>query len=144
MFETYDTTTIDNLRRRGELLALRWADVDATTGIAFLGKTKNGQCRRIPLTPRALEILGAFPRDTPLVFPATPAAVRQAWDRIRLRAGIGDLHFHDLRHEAISRLFEAGLIDSVVIKLSQHGALPPALLPDSLYGWAQCEKRPSL
>jgi hypothetical protein len=36
------------------------------------------------------------------------------------------------------------VIDSVVIKLSRHGALPPALLPDSLYGWAQCEKRPSL
>ena len=39
----------------------------------------------------------------------SPNALRLAWERIRRRAGCPDLHFHDLRHEAISRFLEMGL-----------------------------------
>ncbi len=111
---------IETAMRRGELLALRRADVDGKTAIAFLAQTKNGTCRRVPLSPRALDILDALPSDTPLVFPVTPSAARQAWDRICKRAGISGLHFHDLRHEAISRLFEAGLNVPEVALISGH------------------------
>jgi integrase len=47
-------------------------------------------------------------------------AVRLAWERLRKRAGIEDLHFHDLRHEAISRFFERGLSVAEVALISGH------------------------
>ncbi len=47
-------------------------------------------------------------------------AVRQAWDRLCRRAAIEDLHFHDLRHEAISRFFERGLSVPEVALISGH------------------------
>lgn len=50
-------------------------------------------------------------------------AVRLAWERLRQRAGIVDLHFHDLRHEAVSRLFEKGLDMMAVAAISGHKTL---------------------
>ena len=46
--------------------------------------------------------------------------MRQAWDRLCKRAAIDDLHFHDLRHEAISRFFEMGLSVPEVALISGH------------------------
>jgi len=47
-------------------------------------------------------------------------AFRLSWERVRKRAGISDLHFHDLRHEAISRFFELGLSVPEVALISGH------------------------
>jgi integrase len=47
-------------------------------------------------------------------------ALKQAWERARDRAELGDLHFHDLRHEAISRLCEMGLTLPEVALISGH------------------------
>jgi integrase len=49
--------------------------------------------------------------------------VRLAWARLRDRAGCADLHFHDLRHEAVSRLFERGLNIAEVSAISGHNEL---------------------
>ena len=54
------------------------------------------------------------------MFPTTANAVRLLWQRITKDAGIVDLHFHDLRHEAISRFFEMGLSVPEVALLSGH------------------------
>ena len=54
------------------------------------------------------------------VFPITDVAVRQSWDRLRRRAGVTDLTFHDLRHEAISSQFESGLSIPQVMAISGH------------------------
>src|SRR5690606_8401217 len=54
------------------------------------------------------------------LFPVTPIALRLAWDRLTKRAEIDDLNFHDLRHEAISRLFELGLTVPEVASVSGH------------------------
>ena len=54
------------------------------------------------------------------VFPITGNALRLAWERIKQRAGIEDLRFHDLRHEAISRFFEKGLSVPEVAAISGH------------------------
>ena len=54
------------------------------------------------------------------LFPITPNALRLSWERICKRASIKDLHFHDLRHEAISRLFEKGLTVPEVASISGH------------------------
>jgi len=67
-----------------------------------------------------LEILDEVPTSGERVFPITANAFRLAWDRVRERAGITNLHFHDLRHEAISRFFEKGLNVPEVALISGH------------------------
>jgi integrase len=93
--------------RRGELLSLRWEDVDLEKRTAFLVLTKNGTSRTVPLTSRAIEVLRELPRSIDgRVFPLSANAIRQAWERARRNAGLSDLHLHDCRHEATSRLAE--------------------------------------
>ncbi len=82
--------------------------------------TKNGYERTIPLTPEAARVLETIPRYGATVFPMTANAVRLAWERLRRRAGIIDLHFHDLRQEAISRFSEKGLSVPEVALISGH------------------------
>ena len=82
--------------------------------------TKNGSGRRVPLTDRAVQILTSLRREGGLVFPVTSKALQIAWRRLARRAGIEDLRFHDLRHEAISRLFERGLNVPEVAVMSGH------------------------
>ncbi|MEY9462205.1 integrase [Bradyrhizobium ottawaense] len=107
--------------RRGELLSIRWRDVDFTGSTVQILKTKNGHPRRIPLTPTAQRTLEAIPRrGTDKVFPITANAIRLAWERLRVRAGLRDLHLHDLRHEAVSRFFEMGLSVPEVALISGH------------------------
>jgi len=106
--------------RRGELLKAEWRDLDLQGRKMTLRDTKNGEDRTIPLTLRATKIISHIPRTDERLFPVTPVAVRQAWDRLRRRAGIEDLHFHDLRHEAISRFFEMGLSVPEVALISGH------------------------
>ena len=113
--------------RRGEVLALRWSAIDPQRHTAFLPMTKNGASRRVPLCPRALQALELLPvttgkqrKDSDLVFPISSNALRLSWERIKRRAGIIDLRFHDLRHEAISRFFELGLSVPEVSLISGH------------------------
>ena len=54
------------------------------------------------------------------MFPISANSLRLAWDRVKRRAGVDDLHFHDLRHEAISRFFEQGLSVPEVSLISGH------------------------
>jgi integrase len=107
--------------RRGELLRLRWADIDREARTLHIPITKNGIPRTIPLSPEALKALDEAPRlNTDLVFPTSANALRLAWVRLIKRAKVQDLHFHDLRHEAISRFFERGLSVPEVALISGH------------------------
>ena len=108
--------------RRGEILAIKKTDIDFRGKVLLITETKNGFSRHIPLTKNALEILKAAIRSTPQdrLFPVTPNAFRLAWEHVRARAGLDDLHFHDLRHEAISRFFEIGLTTPEVASISGH------------------------
>jgi integrase len=106
--------------RRGELLSIRWKDVDMSAPTIRILRTKNGHPRTIPLTPKAVEILASMARTEERVFPVTPNAVRLAWERLRRRAGLEDLRLHDLRHEAVSRFFEYGLTVPEVALISGH------------------------
>jgi integrase len=54
------------------------------------------------------------------IFPISANAFRLAWGRVKSRAGIDDLNFHDLRHEAISRFFEMGMTIPEVASISGH------------------------
>ena len=107
--------------RRGELLAIRKNDVDLGRRTLLIPQSKNGHSRHIPLTREAVIILRErlnSPVDE--VFPLAGNAFRLAWNRLMIRAKITDLHFHDLRHEAISRFFEIGLTTPEVASISGH------------------------
>jgi integrase len=84
--------------------------------------TKNGTSREVPLSTKAADVLrGQRARqDTPTPFPVNANAFRLAWERLRKRADLCDLRFHDLRHEAISRFFEMGLSIPEVAVISGH------------------------
>jgi integrase len=106
--------------RRGELLAMRWDDVDLEARTVLLRNTKNGHPRTVPLSTRALNVLQDMPRCGPTVFAVSANALRLAWERLRRRAGVLELRFHDLRNEAVSRFFERGLNVPEVAMISGH------------------------
>lgn len=98
---------LETAMRRGELLSLRWKHIDLKRRTAYLAMTKNGESRTVPLSSAAITLLQALPRSIDgLVFPVTPNALKHAWERVTGASGIKDLHFHDLRHEAASRIAE--------------------------------------
>lgn len=111
--------------RRSEIAGVKWSDINLQTGVVTLGKTKNGTARTVPLRQEAYDLLLAMgPLSSGLVFQTTSAAIGTAWQRVRKRAGIEDLHFHDLRHEATSRYFEDarkyGLTDTEIGTITGH------------------------
>jgi integrase len=112
---------IETGMRRGELLSLVWEDVDLDLRVAHLDMTENGSKRDVPLSSEAITLLRSLPHDiSGKVFPMTAASLRGLWNRACRRAGITDLHFHDLRHEATSRFFEKGLNVMEVAKITGH------------------------
>lgn len=95
--------------RRGEIAAMRWEHVDLDRQTWYIPKTKNGIPRTIPLSPKAVELLrGLIRRIDGSVWGVQEDSITQAFGRICQQAEIKDLRFHDLRHEATSRLFEQG------------------------------------
>jgi integrase len=113
---------IHTAMRRGEILALRWEQVNWHQRTAYIADSKTGVPRTIPLLDGALAVLQRLRPELARgpVFPLSMEALKQAWERARDRAGLGDLHFHDLRHEAISRLCEMGLTLPEVALISGH------------------------
>lgn len=109
---------IETAMRRGELVALEWRHIDLKKRTAFLPKTKNGEARTVPLSPSALAILESIPRHiSGRVFLFVNAdALSKKMNIAAKKAGLADLRFHDLRHEATSRLFEETDLDVMEIK----------------------------
>jgi integrase len=105
--------------RREELTRIEWQHVGENSLTVSL--TKNGEARVLPLTSRALKILYQLrERKEERPFNTTPRAITLAWRRLTKRAGIKDLRFHDLRHEAISSFFERDLTMPEVMSISGH------------------------
>jgi integrase len=114
---------IESGMRQGELLGLTWADLDSEKRIARLRDTKSGEAREVPLSRAAMHLIKSLPR--PLdpgsrVFQISQNALIKSFRKACTAAGIADLRFHDLRHEAISRLFERGLNVAEVAAISGH------------------------
>lgn len=112
---------IESAMRRGELLSMRWGNVNLNEQFVHLEDTKNGESRNVPLSSRAIETLKALPRALDgRVLPITPEALKNAFERARKRANLEHFNFHDLRHEAVSRLFERGWNVMEVAAVSGH------------------------
>lgn len=120
--------------RRGELMGLTWADIDLNRRRAYLHTTKNGEPRQVPLTKKAVAVLDELKRDdSGKVFPISLDTLRNQFERTRgickeEWGGSGanpfnDIRFHDLRHEALSRLSDAGLNVIELSHISGHKSL---------------------
>jgi integrase len=91
--------------RRGELIELRWSNVNLDAQTAYLPITKNGTARTVPLSKKAVAIFADLPRSIDgLVIPVKGNTLHAAFRKACKRAGIKDFHWHDLRHTAITRL----------------------------------------
>jgi len=98
---------IESAMRQGELLVLTWADIDLETRVAKLRTSKNGAGRDVPLSNRAAEIIRSLPRaisDAAPLFPVGQDSVIRTFRAACNAAGIVNLKFHDLRHEAATRI----------------------------------------
>jgi integrase len=103
---------IETGMRAGELVGLQWADIDESGRSAKLPKTKNGDERQVPLSKAALALLPCLPKEERPVFGLTSQTLDTLFRRVRDKANLEDLHFHDLRHEAITRLArKLGVLD---------------------------------
>lgn len=90
--------------RMGELMRLRWRDVDLGQGTIYVLHSKNGDDRHALLTDRAEELLRGLPRLDDRVFPVNAGSIGVEFREACKELGIQDLHFHDSRHEATSQL----------------------------------------
>ena len=89
--------------RSGEIVGLTWERVDLERRVAHLPLTKNGTARDVPLSQEAVRLLEALPRLTP-AFGLTDAQRDILWRKLRARAKVDGLTFHDARHQAITNL----------------------------------------
>jgi len=116
---------LETAMRQGEILSMSWENVNLKTGIAHLAMTKNGCKRDVPLSSNARDCLMRLcPKISGRIFEYTHSGFKSSWRQMLMTLGIHDLHFHDLRHEAISRLFELGTLDMMeVAAISGHKSL---------------------
>jgi integrase len=118
---------LETAMRQGEILSLKWANISSDYSQAFLPETKNGHARTVPFTKRAGDILKTmtpFISERETVFSYSSNGFKSAWRKAVLNLEINDLHFHDLRHEAISRFYELGtLTDLEISAISGHRTL---------------------
>jgi integrase len=108
-------------RRVSELTAMLWANLNAN--VVLLRDTKHPTEPRdetVPVLPRAAAILAQLSRTDARILPYNPESISMSFRRACRRLGIADLHFHDLRREGISRMFEAGYTIPEVAKVSGH------------------------
>lgn len=114
---------IFSTRRQEEITRLRWDDLeDDRILVRAMKEPKNKQQNnvRCELTPEALQIATSMPRVDSAIFPFSADAISSAFTKACKIFGLEDLHFHDLRHEGISRLFEMGLTIPQVAAISGH------------------------
>ncbi len=100
--------------RKTEIVTLKWDDIDRATGEIRLRDGKTG-LRMVPLTPAVETVLSGIPRKdgNPWVIPGMKAGdhlkgLDRAWRRLREKAGLADVHIHDLRHSYASRSLALG------------------------------------
>jgi integrase len=102
---------IYSTRRQDEICRIRWDDLDEAASRILVRDMKNpgqkiGNDVWCHLPPEALQLIQSMPRQCAHIFPYNSDSVSTAWTRACKLLAIQDLHFHDLRHDGVSRLFE--------------------------------------
>ncbi len=116
--------------RQGEIVGLRWPDVDLKRGGLTFHETKNGERRTVPLVGLARDLLTARAKvrriGCDLVFPGRtgePLEVVKTFAKVARRAGLEDFRFHDLRHTAASELAMGGATLAEIAEVLGHKTL---------------------
>lgn len=114
------TLAVETAMRQGELLGMKWSQIDFQRRLVLLldaSKLKTAEPRAVPLSTTAVEALKALPKSIDgLVIPQAKQTLYSAFAGACRRARIEDYRWHDLRHEALSRLAERG--DFSVLELA--------------------------
>jgi integrase len=116
---------IGTTRRESEITRLAWADLNTEQRTITLRdvkhpKRKAGNDKTFPLLGGMFDLAQSQPRIAECIFPYNPKSISAAFTRACLKLRIDDLHFHDLRHEGTSRLFEAGYSIEQVAMVTLH------------------------
>lgn len=128
---------IETGMRSSEITTLRVSQVEHERRIVRLIETKNTLPRTVPLSLAATETFRLAlnnpgrPKETELIFYGEPGRdgrrraynFNKVWGDIKKAIGVVDFKFHDLRHEAVSRLVESGLSDQEVASISGHKSM---------------------
>lgn len=117
--------------RRGEIMALRWSQIDLIKQRILLHDTKNGTSRAVPLTGLAHSLIQGMSEarriDTQVVFygndPQTPVDLKKPWTTAIAKAKLTDFRFHDLRHSAASYLAMNGATTIEIAAILGHKTL---------------------
>lgn len=135
MLQALFDLALESAMRLREMYTLDIGQVDFKAKTIFLDRTKNGSKRQVPMTSVALRVMrkAIGKRKAGRVFPwwagqrdaaalkRTTSLLSRQFDRVFGAAGCPDLHFHDLRHEATSRLYErTTLTDLQIAKITGH------------------------
>jgi integrase len=113
--------------RKSELLTATWSQVDFENRQFILTDSKGGRPHHLPLTVEAMAVIEGIPRllGNPHIFVGAKEGahlvdLKKPWERIRKRAGLEDVHIHDLRHTIASWLIQAGNSLYLVGKILNH------------------------
>lgn len=150
---------LETAMRAGELIGMLWHEINIEHRFIAIPmereKTRKG--RQVPLSTKALGILEKLKKrrveGEPRVFdtmPTTSPVLGRGFKRITKRAECVDLHFHDLRHEAVARFFERTTLQTMEIALitghtelktlQRYANLRPAILASKLDGAGMSKK----
>lgn len=114
---------IGTAMRRGEILSLRWTDLDFAQGTISILASKNGKGRKVPMSGAVAAALGGVPHRGEYVFwnsetKTRTKDVKKPWATACGAAGIAGLRFHDLRHTALTRMSQAGVDHATLGQIS--------------------------
>lgn len=112
-------------RRQEEITRIKWADLDEAGNRVLVRDMKNpgqklGNDVWCHLPPEAMAIIQTMPKAVEEIFPYNAESISASWTRACKFLGIEDLHFHDLRHDGVSRLFEMDWDIPRVASVSGH------------------------
>ncbi|WP_018862278.1 site-specific integrase [Thioalkalivibrio sp. ALJ3] len=122
--------------RRGELLQLRWNNVDLDRNILTVdgANAKSAMTRHVPLNAEASRVFSSWAgrgKPSPYVFPGSDGQpmkdLKSSWKRLKNRAGLPDIRFHDLRHTFASKLVMHAVDLNTVRELLGHSDIKQTL-----------------
>ena len=116
---------IETAMRLGEMFRIEWKDLNELDRTVIIRDRKHpnqkkGNDQEVPLLGEAFTIAMRQPRTNACIFPYNVGTPSSTFPRACSKLGIDDLHFHDLRHEGVSRLFEQGYGIEEVALVSGH------------------------
>ncbi|KWB50399.1 tyrosine-type recombinase/integrase [Burkholderia ubonensis] len=107
--------------RAGEIIGLHWSDIDKQRRVCRIREAKNGHPRDVPLSSKAFAALESLDRESERVFSRlTSDTLKHLFARLVKRCELDNLHFHDLRHTAITRYARLGMNPIQLSVISGH------------------------